>query len=287
LKTYLDCVPCFLRQALNAGRMASGDEDLNEKVLRQAIRLCEGLDLSLPPPRIAREIYRMIHSTIGDGDPYRDVKRRSNEIAMEYYPQLKRRVAESPNPFETAVRLAIAGNIIDFGARDHSDVEEISESIESSLAYPIDRAVLERLESDVYGSKNMLYIGDNAGEVVFDRILIEHLLPMNITYAVRGSAVINDATMDDARDAGIAGMVGVVDSGSDIPGTILDECSAEFRRHYEAADVVIAKGQGNYETLNEEAKRIYFLLKVKCSIVARDTGAEKGAALIVEARRGG
>ena len=120
------------------------------------------------------------------------------------------------------------------------------------------------------GRPPFLYLADNAGEIVFDRLLIERLPAEKVTLAVRGGAVLNDATLIDAENTGITELVEVIRNGSDAPGTILEDCSEEFKRCFAAADLIVAKGQGNYESLSHFKKKIYFLLTVKCSVVAQD-----------------
>jgi uncharacterized protein with ATP-grasp and redox domains len=128
----------------------------------------------------------------------------------------------------------------------------------------------------VNDAREILYIADNAGEIVFDRLLIERLPIEKVTVAVKGSPVINDVTMEDALVAGLPRIVEVIDNGSDAPGTILESCSGYFQERFEKADLVIAKGQGNYETLSDIDKNIFFILKAKCPVIARDIGCEVG-----------
>ena len=130
----------------------------------------------------------------------------------------------------------------------------------------------------------MLYLADNAGEIVFDWLLLEQMPVEKVTVAVRGSPVLNDATIADTQAAGIPGLVELIDNGSDAPGTILDDCSAEFRRRFDRTDLIIAKGQGNYETLNEVEKDIFFVLKAKCPVIARDLDCHVGSLILRRSR---
>ena len=138
------------------------------------------------------------------------------------------------------------------------------------------RDMLERLRRRVQETKSILYLADNAGEIVFDRLLIEQLPRDRVTVAVKGGPVINDATREDAEAAGLIDLVEVIDNGSDAPGTILEQCSPSFQRRFAEADLVIAKGQGNYETLNDVPREVFFLLKVKCPVIARDIACDLG-----------
>ena len=270
--------------------MASDDADVHVRVLRTVARAVAEMDTDDTPPSMGQVIHRVVRRETGVEDPYRGVKDHFNALALSMYPKLKRMVAESDDPFGTAVRLAVAGNIIDFGARSDIDEGSLERSIEESLEGPVDEGALEELRAAVRLAGSVLYVGDNAGEIVFDRILIEEMPEVNVTFAVRGAPVINDVTMCDAIEVGLADIVPVIENGSDAPGTILSDCSQDFRDAFSAADLIIAKGQGNYETLSQAPGRIFFVLKAKCPVIARDIGCEIGAVVVTErgraARRG-
>lgn len=279
MKTYLDCIPCFMRQALGAARLATTNHTAHEAVLRGVLRATSQMDLQQPPPEMADVIHRLIRKLSGNADPYLEVKERFNQIALERYPALLAEVSAHPKPLEAAVRLAIAGNIIDFGAPhagSEPDLEgAISESMSADLVGDIDT-----LLKDLYGADGILYLGDNAGEIVFDRLLIEQMPKHKITYVVKGGPIINDATMADAVASGITDLVEVIDNGSNAPGTLLHRCSKTFMDRFGTADLIIAKGQANYETLSEATGKIYFLLKAKCPVVARDIGCPVGSFVV-------
>jgi len=284
MKTYLDCIPCFLRQALEAARMVTADLQLQDYVLRKVLRLVSEMDFNQSPPYMGWMIHKLIRQATGNPDPYQEVKMRFNRFAMDLYPQLKEKVNQSPDRFQTAVRLAIAGNIIDFGVTGDIDWKEVKGTISQSLNEWIDQETLEKLQAKTFNSENILYLADNAGEIVFDRLLLEELPAKKVTLALKGSPVINDATIEDAEYAQLGSLAKIVDNGSDVPGTILKVCSERFGQLFEQADLVIAKGQGNYETLSEEAREIFFLLKVKCPVIAKDIGCELGALVVLEKR---
>lgn len=282
VKTYFDCIPCFLRQALEAARMVTADLQLQDYVLRKVLRLVSEMDFNQSPPYMGWMIHKLIRQATGNPDPYQEVKIRFNRFAMDLYPQLKEKVKQSPDRFQTAVKLAIAGNIIDFGVTGDIDWQEVKRSINQALNEQIDQATLESLQAKAFRSKNILYLADNAGEIVFDRLLLEELPLKRITLALKGSPVINDATIEDAEYTKLDDLVKIVDNGSDVPGTILEDCSERFRHLFDQADLVIAKGQGNYETLSEETREMFFLLKVKCPVIARDIGCEPDSLVVLE-----
>ena len=137
---------------------------------------------------------------------------------------------------------------------------------------------------DAANAQDILYLADNAGEIVFDRLLIEQLPMQKITVVVKGFPIINDATMEDAVAAGLTEIVSVIDNGSDAPGTILEICSDAFVSRFEQADLIITKGQGNYETLSDIDKNIYFILKAKCPVIASDLGCPIGQMVLINKR---
>ena len=280
MKIFLDCIPCFVRQALDSARLATDDEQIHEKVVREVLRLSADLDMSQSPPEMGQKIHRLIRSLVGSDDPYYRVKKQFNSLALKLYPDLRKQIISSNDQFETAVRLAIAGNIIDFGVKSSLSESEVKKTISNSLTSYLDPEQVQNFKNAVIEAEEILYLADNAGEIVFDHLLIEQLPIEKITVVVKGSPVINDATIDDANVVGLGRIVEVIDNGSDGPGTILETCSQSFRDRFEDADLIIAKGQGNYETLSDLDKNIFFILKAKCPVIARDLGCEVGEMIL-------
>jgi len=280
MKTFLDCIPCFVRQALDSARLATDDEQIHEQVVRETLRLAADLDMSQSPPAIGQKIHRLIRRLIGDNDPYHRIKEQFNNLALNLYPELEKRVMESEDPFATAVRLAIAGNIIDFGVKTSLAESDVEKTIEQSLTSHFDDNQIYEFKDAVTQAEKILYLADNAGEIVLDRLLIEQLPVERVTVVVKAEPVINDATMEDAKTAGLTNIMEVIDNGSDAPGTILETCSQAFRDRFEEADLVIAKGQGNYETLSDVDKNIFFVLKAKCPVIAQGLGCEVGEMIL-------
>jgi uncharacterized protein with ATP-grasp and redox domains len=280
MRTYLDCFPCFLRQALDAARFATEDEQIHARVVQEVLHLAAQMDTHQPPPVVGQHIHRLIRKITGKEDPYYVQKRRSNELALRLYAELERDVAEAPNPLEAAVRLAIAGNILDFGVNSSLEYAQAEQVIGAALDAEFDGNELSAFADCVAQARDILYLGDNAGEVVFDRVLIERLPCDKVTFVVKGSPVINDATMADAEAAGLPDLVGVITNGSDGPGTILETCSRQFRQRFAQADLIVAKGQGNYESLSDVDKSIFFILKAKCPVIARDLDCAIGEMIL-------
>ncbi len=285
MRTFLECIPCFLRQALDAARLVTSDESMHLRVLREVLAATSAMDLRESPPVMGQRIHRMIRRLVGQDDPYREIKQRFNGLALSLYPELKDRVEHAADPMEMAVLLAIAGNVIDFGVGGGLQEETVLRTVEEALNTALGGRA-EELAGAAKQAKDILYIADNAGEIVFDRLLIEQLPLAKLTLAVRGSPVINDACGEDAEAAGLTDMVEVIDNGSDAPGTILQSCSEGFRLRFARADLIIAKGQGNYETLSDANKDIFFLLKAKCPVIADHIGCEVGSLLLRRRRPG-
>jgi uncharacterized protein with ATP-grasp and redox domains len=280
MRTYFDCIPCFVRQALDAARLATDDEQVHEQVVRQVLKLTTKLDMSQSPPVIGQQIHRLIRNLVGQDDPYRRIKGRFNNLALSLYPELRKHIVSSNNRLETAIRLAIAGNIIDLGVKTGLTESQIEKTIAQSLTDPLDTQALNEFRNATNQAKDILYLADNAGEIVFDRLLIEQIPIEKVTVVVKGFPVINDAMMEDAVVAGLPRIVEVIDNGSDGPGTILESCSTTFRSRFSTADLAIAKGQGNYETLSDVDKNIFFILKAKCPVIASDLGCGVGEMIL-------
>ena len=285
MRTSVECFPCFLRQAFEAIRQVSEDQALQEQLLRQVCYEAASMDLRTSPPAMGRWIHQRVRALTGNDNPYAAIKERFNRHAMALYPNLRVQVENSPDPFAMAVRLAIAGNRIDFGINGGTTEQEVARVLQQAVACPIAGSI-DALRQAVQQAGRILYLADNAGEIVFDRLLLERLPRQKVTLAVRGRPIINDALREDAVAAGLEGLVEIIDNGCDAPGTILDDCSPAFRECFGATDLVIAKGQGNYETLDDVAdKRIFFLLMVKCPRVSEALGQPEGTFVVHSARR--
>lgn len=267
MRTELACLPCFFGQVTRTLKHAGVNGERGRAIMRQAEAIIDGVTLDEVPARTTTVIHRMLRRETGV-DPYRIVKQLYNRVALERLPALRERAVKTADPLEGGVRAAIAGNVIDFGIYDTVDVDR---SIEESFKLPIDLETYRSFAERAAASQRVLYLCDNAGEIVFDRVLLEILRGMgkDVTAAVKGAPVINDATMDDARAAGLDQCAAVIDNGNDGIGTLLEACSPRFLDAYRRADLIISKGQANFETLAGEGdERIFFLFKVKCPVVA-------------------
>jgi len=289
MKTYLDCIPCFYRQALDAARIAGTDEIKQKQIVDKISQLIPDFPLEASPPEMGREIYNLVGKISGVKDPFKEIKENSNKFALKLYPKLKQEINNSEDGLLTALKLSIIGNIIDYGAKNSLDVpKEIDYLFQGNFKTDNKNNSIifkyKQFKEALNEVDTLIYLADNAGEVVFDRLLIEELvkeLGKEVIYVVKGKPIINDALIEDALFCGINRTAKVISSGSDAPGTLLKYCSPEFIRLYQKAELIISKGQGNYEALSEEDRPIFFLFRVKCPVIAEDVGCNVGDMILV------
>ena len=276
MRTYLDCIPCFMLQALKSGRTA-GLEDSQIKVLLDEVgSMIRDLPMESSPPETGAVIYQKIREITGIKDPFKKIKEENTREALHLYPYLKSTVRNAKDPLLTAIRVAMAGNIIDFCVNKTFDLQK---DIHLILRQAFAIFAYQAFRRQVRKAKKIYYLGDNAGETVFDRILIEEL-GKPVVFAVREIPVINDVTYEDAIMAGLDKVAEIVSSGSTAPGNVPALCDPVFMKKLHLADMVISKGQGNYEGLSDESLPAFFLLKVKCPVIARDLGVAENSIIL-------
>ncbi|MDY0342999.1 MAG: ARMT1-like domain-containing protein [Lentimicrobium sp.] len=280
MRTYLDCIPCVMQQALRAGRMATTDEEKLKQILDKTGELIKTISMETIPAATGAKVYQIVSEITGVKDPYKEIKQQHIKETKAIYPELEQIVANADDKLLTAIKIAIAGNIIDLGVNKAFDIVTDVKTILSQdfgiFDYPAFKKQLDQ-------SKNVLYIGDNVGESVFDKILIKEL-KKPVKYAVRAIPIINDVTWEDAVASGIDQVAEIVDSGCKSPGVILDQSSPEFLELFNTADLIISKGQGNFEGLSGCKRQVFFLLKAKCRIIAHHLGVEEGAIILKDSK---
>lgn len=274
MKTHTECIPCIINSFL---RLADTDiipEHQQEEILRQLLVYLSRVDYNQSPPVLGRTLQKLIRESLQDPDPYHPLKQHYNKLLMDLYPAYMEMVETSADPIDTAMRLAIAGNVIDFGSKYQFDVmEQIRLAMEHHLAMDDSR----ELRHDLKQADSLLYIGDNCGEIVLDKLFLETIRVPRKYFVVRESAVINDITEEDARMTGMDQIAEVITTGDNSPGAIWESASDDFKNHFSHADVVISKGQGNLEGLIDVPHdRIYFLLVTKCDLIAERIGTQVG-----------
>lgn len=283
MKARLDCIPCFVRQALQAARLSTDDPALQAKAMDAALEGLRGLALNASPAVLSRPIYDAIRDATGVADPFAAIKEETNRLAMAMLPDIRRRIEASADPLHFAIKVALAGNIIDFGAMHSFHAEnDVLAVLDAPLTVDDSPEFLKLLHPDI----QLLYVCDNSGEIAFDRLLIERLAPLcKVTATVKSGPIINDATMQDAKMVGLTEIVPVMETGSDDVGVNWERSSAQFRRAFETADIILSKGQGNYESLDDRPEEIFFLLRMKCPQVAEEIGAKLGDTIFKRGRR--
>lgn len=279
MNVHLECFPCFLKQAVIALRFAEADKSEEREVIQAVLEEIKKTEITKPPAWTTTFIHRKIREIL-KRDPFRDIKSRYNRIALSMYDHLSEMVNKSEDPLWTATRLAIAGNIIDFGIFTSVDIEDtIRRALKDDLAIDHYRQFREEISE----THEILYLLDNAGEAVFDRILIVVLsnLGKNVISVVKGAPVLNDITLHDAMEISLHEVSTVIDNGSDAIGTILEFTSPQFREVFHKAPLIISKGQGNFETLSGlNRRKIFFAFQIKCEVLSREIGLKRGSMLL-------
>ncbi len=271
MQIFPDCLPCLLKQALDTARAVTDNVELHEKIMHEAVKALLEYKKYTCAPEMARAIHSSVKEITGVRDPFADIKARDIDAALKANPYLDHFLKMKQNDLYWALKISATGNIIDSAIYNNIDLESC---LEAELEKKFKICDLELFEKKLETAENLLIIGDNAGETVFDRILAKRLSGCKITYGVRSGPIINDATADDAFASGLSDCTRIVSTGCDAPGAILEECSAEFMDIFNNADIVISKGQGNFEALSDSGRQLFFLLKAKCPMIAGRFGVD-------------
>jgi len=280
MHTYLECIPCFIRQAYDALQQVTDDEALMHRALQRVLKASAEFELDLSPPAMAQEIHRIIREETGNPDPYAEIKAKSTNVALQLAEEARPIINGSIDPFKMALRFSIAGNIMDFALTSKWTQMNLATFLDDTRLQVLDAVAIDHLRITVENARTILFLGDNAGEAVFDRLLIEQMPHAKVTYVVKGSPIINDVTLSEAQASGLAEVAELVDNGNDAPGTILSLCPPSFQKRFAEADLVIAKGQANYETLSNAERDLFFLTQVKCPVIGRDLEKPVGSWIV-------
>ncbi len=273
MKIYHECIACHIRSAVTSVMLMTDDEKLRSAAIKKALLKASDFGSYENLFELFYDIQKEIKAIVPDIDPYKDFKKEFNDICLSLSHVYEEKIEKSEDQFEMALRLCLAGNSVDVMQGKKMSRDYLKKSIETALLQPLDIKSISRLKKEILKAKKILIIGDNAGEIVFDRLFIEflnkHFTKKGlIAYSVRGGHTLNDSTIDDAIMAGIDKAAKVITTGVDMPAAHLPTCSEEFNRCFSEADLVISKGQGNLEALIDEKKNIFFLLKIKCNVIA-------------------
>jgi len=269
---HTDCIKCFLEQANKLLNKYTIPDDIAGDIIVR-FRLFIDDHKNITAPEASCFMHRLINKATNSKDPYKKEKRDYNELLLSLEEDIRDIIKKSDNPFQTALRYALAGNIIDFGPPKPFDVFKAL-SAAATKEPAIDHSF--ELKKALKKASTVLYLGDNAGEIVLDKLFIETIGHPNLYFVVRGSNIINDVTIEDAEKVGISKIAKVISNGYDAPSTLLNRCSTEFKKFYNDADIIISKGQGNLEGLIDVTdKKIFFLLMVKCNVIAEMIGVQE------------
>ncbi len=281
MKTYLECIPCLSRNLVGLAERMTEDPVLRERIVSAGLHALADGDLRNPPPLLAREMMdkALEISNFACPDPYCSEKEKSTALAVRLLEHPERMPEYDSESFEDNLRLAVAGNLIDFCISGNFDPESAMETVRRILSEDVpDRDAVARLKQKMDSAKTILYLLDNCGEAVFDRAFMAPYRE-KIILGIRGLPAFNDVTHADLESSGLAAFAGkgIVDNATGIPGTVLSHAGDAFRKAFDHADLILAKGQGNFETLNETPGPIVFLFLAKCPVVIRLTGASRNS----------
>jgi uncharacterized protein with ATP-grasp and redox domains len=290
MKIQPECLTCISAQVKAVTDVLELTDQQRMEVLEESAGILAAVDFTTFSPETIASIWSNIVKTTGEVDPYAKIKSLCNREAMRLIPDAKAHIGRADDPLALAMRYAIAGNLIDYGLEKPVPLEEQNEKIDWIVRTDFSIDDLDELRGALKQANTLLYLGDNAGEIVFDRLFIENILTQNphlrVTYAVKGKPVINDATMRDAREAGMDQVARVIDNGDGSPGTVLRCTSEAFRCEYKDAGVVISKGQGNYECLSgSEKENLFFLFTAKCDAICANAHVPKLSMVCMKNRK--
>lgn len=267
MKLYLECLPCNLRQVLEASKMSGCNEEQQKEVMKDAVKILENYEDYRTAPEIARAMQKIVNDKTGIEDAYVEIKKADIATAKRILPTIKEIIDTKEDKLYWSLKAAAIGNVLDSAIVQQTSIED---NIKTEIQKDFAVNDYDKFKEKLKGAKTILIISDNCGETVLDTVMMEHLpKDAKLIYATRNIPVINDATIQDAIDSGVDKYATIMSSGSNFPGTVLKGCSKEFLDIFESADVVISKGQGNFETLSECGREIFFILKAKCPVVAR------------------
>jgi uncharacterized protein with ATP-grasp and redox domains len=287
MKVYPECYNCFITQAIRSSKLHTSDKKKILSVVEGVVNKLTNIDHTLPPPIISEEVYKTIREKLGVDDPYKEIKRKYNDIAKSYDKFAKAKIKNSDDALFCSLKLSLAGNIIDFGGE--MDKFSIEETINDTVASGFHINDMDKFKAKLQIAKNLVLLADNAGEIVFDKILLETIKDiypgLNLYVFVRGGAIINDVTIEDANYVKINSVAKVIKTQKAIPGFWPNFCDKECKDIWANADIIISKGQGNFETLSEISDaRIFFLFIIKCKVVAEFLNLKKFSKIFLQNR---
>ena len=274
------CIPCLANQIVRTVHLVSSDRLLQDRMLRELLGILADFDPNKSAPEHTATMQQRLSELSGGIDPFKVAKQQLNELAKSLLPDLEAQMSKSEDPFEFAVRCGVAANAMDLGLRAEVSKEDVSASLKRGIEEPLS-GDFPAFKEAVHQAQNILFLTDNTGEVVIDRLLLQQLQGKNVTIVTRGGPILNDALLEDAQFAGLDELFPIINSGLSVPGTVLEDSSATLQAMWKETDLIISKGQGNYETLSDTPGPVWFLFQVKCSAVSTRTGQPQGTHMVM------
>ena len=282
-----ECFICDLNQIRKISAFMELDESTENQLIATTNEYLQSCDMAKTNPEIMAEIWKCITITLENDNPYKDIKTRYNQLILSLEDDLTIMIGDSKQPLKTALKLAILANIIDFSARHQFDEQIVKDKLMQADDIQLARDDSNKLFDALSNAKTLLYLGDNCGEIVIDKLLIQKIKQiypnLNVTYGVRGQAIVNDVTLEDAKDVKMEEVAEIISNGDGSLGTVLERTSAPYQKVFQSSDVIIAKGQGNFEGLSDTTdKKLFFLFMAKCDLVADLVGVNKMSIVCME-----
>lgn len=283
----LDCLPCLLQQGVRTARRHLETEEEQRYLLKKLAAEIALLDDNVSAPCIAQKMQKTLKEVLQNPDPYRKEKDYYNQEMLNLEGEFFQLVESADNPLTVALKLAAAGNFIDFGPGYDLSKDNVLKTINDSMEKEYSQEVFNLLDSALMEAQTLLYLGDNAGEIVLDKIFIRVIKTcypdLRVYFAVRGEPVLNDVTEEDAYFVGIDTYADIISNGTDIPGTVIEHCSDSFVRVFSMADVIISKGQGNFESLYGTGRdNIYYIFLCKCNLFMERFGTHQNDLVLLK-----
>ena len=283
----MECLPCLLNQGIRVARLYLENEEEQRILLKSIIAEIAVMDHNASAPYIAHKVHRALKEALQNPDPYQKEKLYYNQEMLKLEDDFFRLVETAIDPLDVALKLAAAGNIIDFGPGYDLSRDNVLKTIKESMEKDYSQEVFISLASALKDANKLLYLGDNAGEIVFDKIFIRTIKEcyphLQIDFATRGTPIMNDVTEEDAYMVGIDTYANIINNGTDIPGTILEHCSDSFVNVFNKADVIISKGQGNFESLYGNGyNNLYYIFLCKCDLFMDRFGARRNDLVLMK-----
>jgi len=277
MKTSLDCMECNIKQLVKVSKFVNASEEKQKIASKKVFEMLSNVDFNKTNPEIMGETWKILADVFGNDNPYKEIKSFYNNLLLDIYEDVKEIVNNSDDVFQAALKVAVIGNIVDFGAKNSFTKEEVIKRINNyeEMSFKKDDSI--KLKQNILKAKTILYIGDNCGEIVLDKIFIEVIKTLNkdvkIYFGVRGGSILNDVTIEDFNEVKMGELASCISSENAVPGTILKDSSKTFNDLFNSADVIIAKGMGNFESLSDNKRsNLYLLLMTKCEYVSKVIG---------------